>query len=129
MLPRYSATEAVAGHTRLRDGNCAQRMDLQKRMQAISKILSQTVMRLWDRVASWASLDDQTKRAVGVARTVRVYDWSYNHFVIIKEFSDGNCCICLDAAESEVTLCDELVADGAPLSETHIDVHVSPAAG
>ena len=90
-------------------------MDLQKRMQAISKILSQTVMRLWDRAASWASLDDQTKRAVGVARTVRVYDWSYNHFVIIKEFSDGNCCICLDAAESEVTLCDELVADGAPL--------------
>ena len=102
-------------------------MDVQKRMQAISKILSQAVMRLWDRVASWASLDDQ--RAVGVARTVRVYDWSYNHFVIVKEFSDGNCCICLDAAESEVPLCDELVADGAPLRETRIDVHVSQAVG
>jgi hypothetical protein len=98
-------------------------------MQAISKILSQAVMRLWDRVASWASLDDRTKRAVGVARTVRVYDWSYDHFVIIKEFSDGNCCICLDAAESEATLCDDLVAGGAPLRETHIDVHVSQAAG
>ena len=41
------------------------------------------------------------ERAVGADRTVRVYDWPYDRFVIIKEFSDGNCCICLDTNEPD----------------------------
>jgi hypothetical protein len=41
------------------------------------------------------------ERAVGVDRTVCVYDWPYDRFVIIKEFSDGNCCICLDTNEPD----------------------------